>query len=217
MKRVPAFQMILRADNQQCMAAEVLSRWETAGQLLGPAAVGPSLDWAEVDLALVQQLAQITHELTDYPRLFINVSPQTLDAPAAHFDVWRNAVAKLQAAGHVSVVLEITEAVPDLPLASRWRALTELGVELALDDFGMAFSTPARLRDYPWTYCKFDVRRITGAGHDILFCQDNRIRAIAEQVESAALSQAASNLGITWQQGYYHHKPTVLGAMAWKK
>ncbi len=34
------------------------------------------------------------------------------------------------------LVIEITEGIQDASLASRWEALTEIGVELALDDYG---------------------------------------------------------------------------------
>ncbi len=83
-----------------------------------------------------------------------------------------------------------------MPLALRWEALTEIGVELALDDYGDKNSSLERLSRYDWHYCKFDARRLRSLEDysAILHCRRKGIQLIAEQVESFPLGRAPNYL-----------------------
>ena len=68
-----------------------------------------------------------------------------------------------------SLVLEVTERAldADLPRVTRTIArLRELGVRLAIDDFGSGYSSLASLRRHPVQQVKLDRSLVTGAGED---------------------------------------------------
>ncbi|ENO0818280.1 EAL domain-containing protein, partial [Proteus mirabilis] len=128
------------------------------------------------------------------------------------FKAWWRVVRDIAKNHSSRLVIEITEGIQDASLALRWEALTEIGVELALDDYGDKNSSLERLSRYDWHYCKFDARRLRSLEDysAILHCRRKGIQLIAEQVESFPLGESAKLLGLSWQQGFYHGKPAVM-------
>ncbi len=98
-----------------------------------------------------------------------------------------------------------------MPLALRWEALTEIGVELALDDYGDKNSSLERLSRYDWHYCKFDARRLRSLEDysAILHCRRKAYSSLLSRWR-ASHWESAKLLGLSWQQGFYHGKPAVM-------
>jgi lactose/cellobiose-specific phosphotransferase system IIC component len=118
------------------------------------------------------------------------------------------------------VELEITESstIEDSEGVNRTLAkLREIGVRLALDDFGMGFSSLLFLRRFRVETIKLDgsitrdilhnpisvdiVRSITALG------QAQQLEIVAEFVESQEQRIALANIGCDTFQGYYHSPP----------
>jgi diguanylate cyclase (GGDEF)-like protein/PAS domain S-box-containing protein len=116
--------------------------------------------------------------------------------------------------------LEITERElmrdPD-SARSVMRALSALGVRLAMDDFGSGMSSLGCLRDYPFHTIKIDKSFVTNLGHDahVLAVAHATVNVIgnlgmvsvAEGVESAEEVAILQGLGCGYAQGYFFGRP----------
>ncbi|EOX1519405.1 EAL domain-containing protein [Vibrio cholerae] len=208
----PAFQPIKDVGTGLFVAAEVLARWYDEGRVLTPSSLSSPPYWGLVDMEAARFILDNLHHCQDqYPTLFLNVSEQTLHSGVI-FKAWARVIQAIAKSRSLRLVIEITEGIKDASLASRWDALTEIGVELALDDYGDKNSSLERLSRYDWHYCKFDARRLCSLEDypAILHCRRKGIQLIAEQVESFPLGERAKLLGLSWQQGFYHGKPAVM-------
>jgi diguanylate cyclase (GGDEF)-like protein len=118
------------------------------------------------------------------------------------------------------LVLEVTESVfvEDEPYALELlERLREHGVGLALDDFGIGYSSVAYLRNVPFTVCKIDRSFTGGLGQDpradalcravLAMCDSLGLPAVAEGIEDldqvAMLRAAGCQLG----QGFALGRP----------
>ncbi len=117
--------------------------------------------------------------------------------------------------------LEITEsAVAEDPTAARvtLRALKRLGVRLAIDDFGVGFSSLSQIRQLPPVdVIKIDRSFISGLGRNredeaivasvISLARALEVETIGEGVETAEHARALRELGCDHAQGFYFARP----------
>jgi diguanylate cyclase (GGDEF)-like protein/PAS domain S-box-containing protein len=117
--------------------------------------------------------------------------------------------------------LEITEsAVAEDPTAARvtLRALKHLGVMLAIDDFGVGFSSLSQIRQLPpLDVIKIDRSFISGLGRNredeaivasiTSLARSLRVDTIGEGVESAEHAQRLQDLDCRYAQGFYFARP----------
>ena len=116
--------------------------------------------------------------------------------------------------------LEITEntAITDLPGArANLARLDQLGVRLAIDDFGAGNSTLAYFRWLPVSALKIDRSLVTGmldnpedaviVHSTIELAHDLGLKVVAEGVETAAVSERLAELGCDLVQGFHFGKP----------
>jgi diguanylate cyclase (GGDEF)-like protein len=111
----------------------------------------------------------------------VNVSARQLDDPGLLDDVQE--ALQLSGLDPSSLVLELTETALMRDVGDtivKLRALKELGIRIAVDDFGTGFSSLAYLRQFPI---------------DILKIDRSFVAAIAESAESAALVHTLVELG----------------------
>lgn len=117
------------------------------------------------------------------------------------------------------LTVELTETVDvhDITAAHRTvRSLQQLGVRVALDDFGAAYATFQRFRFLPFDLVKLDreimaaagsrvgaafVRAIVGLGEGL------GMDVVAEGIETSAQARVATQLGCTFAQGYLWSPP----------
>ncbi len=112
------------------------------------------------------------------------------------------------------LTIELTESVEvsDLTNAHHTvRALQQLGVEVALDDFGAAYATFQRLRFLPFDELKLDRAVMVGAASPVGTAfvramvelgQDLSMRVVAEGIETDDQARHARSLGCVHAQGY---------------
>jgi EAL domain-containing protein (putative c-di-GMP-specific phosphodiesterase class I) len=120
-----------------------------------------------------------------------------------------------------SLCLEITESAvmrdPEAALATL-TLVRELGVKIALDDFGVGFSSLAQLKEMlPLHALKVDRSFINGLDGDernsaivaavVMMATTLGVTAIAEGVETEAQVQQARALGCDVSQGYFFTQP----------
>lgn len=154
-------------------------------------------------------------------RLAVNVS-----AASARLDSWWDeAIARLRSnpAAARRLIVEITETAAFASISSAARftsALRELGCRIAIDDFGMGFSSVRSVLALSPDYVKVDAFFLHRAGqsarcrsalaHMIGLAGTLAAGVIVEGVETEADSRLVASLGADWQQGHYIHFPSTL-------
>jgi diguanylate cyclase (GGDEF)-like protein/PAS domain S-box-containing protein len=148
----------------------------------------------------------------------VNLSARQLQDPGIVDEV----SAALAAAGldPQSLILEITETAIMEQLDAAVTILTELrelGVRLALDDFGIGYSSLSYLQRLPVDILKIDrtfVSGVTGSTEDsalargiISLGQTLGLVTIAEGIETAEQLAALRELGCQFGQGYFFSRP----------
>ncbi len=199
------------------------------GQILAPA---PLIAAAEAS-GLIRDIDQwvLSHAIdlmASRPnlRLTVNLSARSLDNP--ELPVLLQGMLQQRGVKPGQLTLEITEtaALNQLTHAELLlNGIRQLGCKLALDDFGVGFSTFQYLKHLPVDYVKIDgsfIRTLDNSENDQLFVKamvevihGYGKLAVAEYVENEAILVRVDELGIDYAQGYYFGRPqpaeTALG------
>jgi diguanylate cyclase (GGDEF)-like protein len=222
------FQPIVRLADETPVAVEALARWTSRnGTAVSPetfvrAAEGAGLG-AELD-ALVLDLAcrEITAAGVDLT-VHVNVCASRLGAETLEESV----SASLERYGLPAdrLVVEITETVPVPDLAAgaaAIRRLQDLGVRVALDDFGAGYSSLTVLHALPVDLIKLDRALTTGVRPDrdaalcrslVGLCADLDVDVVAEGIETAEQTELVVRAGCPTAQGYRFGHPAPLSSL----
>ncbi len=155
----------------------------------------------------------------------VKVSPKQLVRDGFTTDVLR----ALQMSGldPSLLVLEIAETtvMEDRADASaRLQALKQLGVRIAIDDFGSGYAYRSDLQQMPIDFLKVD-RRSLDASEDedyrswlleaiLVFGRDLALTVVAKGVETAEEASKLQAMGCTMAQGYFLGEPAPVEALA---
>ncbi|MBT9569005.1 MAG: EAL domain-containing protein, partial [Thiobacillus sp.] len=150
-------------------------------------------------------------------RLAANLSGRSLDNP--ELPTLLQGMLQEYGVNPQQLILEITETAT-LNLTDAEILLTgirALGCKLALDDFGVGFSTFQYLKHLPVDYVKIDgsfIRTLDHSEDDRLFVKvlveaihGYGKLAVAEYVETPAILQWVTELGVDYAQGYHFGRP----------
>ncbi|MBI3431599.1 MAG: EAL domain-containing protein [Hydrogenophilales bacterium] len=150
--------------------------------------------------------------------LAVNLSARSLDNP--ELPALLQGMLEQQGVQPHQLILEITETATLNQMTHAEILLTgirALGCKLALDDFGVGFSTFQYLKHLPVDFVKIDgsfIRTLDHSEDDRLFVKAlvEAIHgygklAIAEYVETAAILQWVKELGVDYAQGYHFGRP----------
>jgi diguanylate cyclase (GGDEF)-like protein len=230
---VLVFQPIMAADGASIQAVEALLRWnDPARGMVSPAEFIPMLE----QTGLIVPVGEwVLREACRRMRLWntqgampvtlsVNVSP--MQFAESHFV--RQVLAALQATGLPprQLQLEVTEGLlldPTPEALRKMDALADSGVRLAVDDFGMGYSSLAYLKRFRLHSLKIDrlfvrdvprlpqdsaiVRAIVELAHAL------GLHVTAEGVETAEQHAALQRLGCDSMQGFLFARPMPADAM----
>jgi EAL domain-containing protein (putative c-di-GMP-specific phosphodiesterase class I) len=220
------FQPIYAGDARMLAGLEALVRWRH-----------PRLGWiAPPDLIAAAATAGLTESLLRYileqvcgmmqilrtrglpmVRVSINVSPREM----AQVPVDEIVIERLGALGMPSAMLEVEiteETALDIgAVQGKLQALSRAGIRVALDDFGIGYSSLSSLRQLRADRIKIDRSFVTG----LSTCDDKRglvlavlglgrllgLEMVAEGVESAEDLQSLQAMGCPFLQGYHLGRP----------
>jgi EAL domain-containing protein (putative c-di-GMP-specific phosphodiesterase class I) len=159
---------------------------------------------------------------SDYPTISVNLSAKQFQHPTIVEEVAR--ILAETGLPPACLTLEITEtAVMDDAESNRatLQRFKDLGVRLAIDDFGSGYSSLGYLKRFPVDMLKIDRAFIGGLGRDP---EDTAIveavtglasmlgmQVTAEGVETADQADRVRNLGCTLGQGFYFATPLPPG------
>ena len=231
---VPVYQPIFEISSGKEVAKEALARIQDKdGQLIEA--------YTFIDAAVELQLAHLidyqiikkmiircTENFIDTQNTlphFVNVSADLLRHPQLIKDIIDFATMKREECGQNNckekpIVIEITEQelLGDVTEVKNLLApFIDLGLPLAIDDFGSGYSSLTYLADLPVSYLKFDgslIKRvayedrarkiITGIQR---MAESLELITIAEHIEDQATLDVLREIGVAWGQGYFSAKP----------
>ena len=225
------YQPIVALESGRIVGTEALVRWEHPRRgLLVP---GEFLSVAE-DTGLILQigeevLREACHQLRAWQRRYpapkpltvsVNLSPRQLFGPELAAEI----LAETEI-DPTTLQLEITEGVMTSNDAnsanSTLRSLKDLHIQLAVDDFGMGYSSLSYLKRFPVDFLKIDRSFIAGLGQDtdgaskdaeivpamIDLTHALGLKAVAEGVETAEQLAQLQDMGCDFAQGNYFSEP----------
>lgn len=215
----PFLQPIHELRTGNLMAYEVLTRLKRGDGYVPADEFVPIAE----DLGLIREmdLFVIRKVLASVPRqvhLFLNISLNSFQSPEFFAD-FRALLHSPLASGR-PLTIELTERQTTEMGGDFLRLLGELragGVTIALDDFGVGYSTYSYLRQVRPDYVKIDgsfVQQVLANPHDRRIVAHIHelatsfgARSIAEHVEDEAIRQTLVDMGVDYAQGYLFGRP----------
>lgn len=231
------YQPEIDLTTKRVIGVEALVRWQHPQRgLVPPAEFIPAAEESGLivpigEWVLRQACAQLAAwrrdgTVRDEVRVAVNVSARQLSHP----DLPRAVAAALSTAQLEpdALCLEITESAlirdPQLALTNL-RAIKQQGVLIALDDFGVGFSSLSQIRDLPPVdVIKVDRSFTAGLGSSesdgavvaavLSLARSLGLVAVAEGVETENQLELLSELGCLVGQGFYFSRPQAADALA---
>jgi EAL domain-containing protein (putative c-di-GMP-specific phosphodiesterase class I) len=223
------YQPIVELGSGQVAGFEALVRWQHPERgLLHPIAFLPLAEEtgfiAEIDHWVWEQATQQLHEwqqkFPSTPRHFMSVNMSVSDlSDSSPFE------SILEIVGHAGIdpmdlVFEVTESVllEDTPRTMGFLGqLKDLGVGLALDDFGTAFSSLSYVRRFPFDRLKLDISftsELPQSTRSMLLVEEichlatsMKMKSIAEGIERQEQADVLRAMGCDCGQGYLFSRP----------
>jgi EAL domain-containing protein (putative c-di-GMP-specific phosphodiesterase class I) len=223
---VLAYQPVVRSRSRDVAFYEGLLRLRNrSGRLLPASVFIPASEKTGLVALLDQRVIELAaDELRRRPRikLSINASPASLTNPE-----WLGALRSHAALGNVfagRLIIEITESMALVDIkrtAATLDAVKQLGIEVAIDDFGSGHTSFRALRELPIDIIKIDGTFV----QDVDRSSDGRFfirtlvdlarhlgcRIVGEWVETEASAMIVEKLGVDYLQGRLLGAPRLLG------
>jgi diguanylate cyclase (GGDEF)-like protein/PAS domain S-box-containing protein len=229
------FQPVIDVLRRQVVGAEALVRWQhPGGGLVSPGRFVPTAEESRLIRPLGRWIVRQACEQHLQWReagfgalcVSVNVSPIELEDPGFLTHL-AEILSELGVEGRY-LELEITEATLMRDQAATTAVLhqvKQLGVRIALDDFGAGYSSLSDLKRLPIDTIKIDASFVRGLGRSpadreivraiLAVGRGLGLRVIAEGVETAEQLDALRSLGCTELQGHLLARPAP--ASMWRK
>jgi diguanylate cyclase (GGDEF)-like protein len=220
------YQPIVELDSAKPIGVEALVRWpQEDGSVLAPDAFIPLAE----ETGLMEPLGRLVFEaacrqvrawedegLTPYMSVNLSVHQLLLARlPSEFADIMATWGVKPE-----RFELEVTESVMMTDPARTEHIIGELhdrGMGIALDDFGIGYSSLSRLKHLPITTLKIDKDFVLGLSSDpsehtivrsiVQLAENLRVRAVAEGIETAEQQQVLQAMGCHYGQGFHFSRP----------
>lgn len=218
------FQPQMDVTSLKVVGIEVLLRWLNNGVLISPAEFIPIAEQSRLIIPIGAfvleksfEFANEFHKKHSEIEISINLSVEQL-----RFDIVVKQVEKLLQVYPINpskIVFEVTESLlvtstDEAVLVIK--ALKNMGFHIALDDFGMGYSSLSYLKTLPFDIIKIDRAFIKDypegdngsiAALIVHLGKDLNVKIIAEGVETIVQSDYLASIGCTCIQGFYYSKP----------
>ena len=229
------YQPIVKLETGEVIGAEALVRWQhpTRG-LVPPLEFIPLAEETGLIVPLGSWvLRQACRQLAEWQRLRGGGEPFVMNVNLSSRQLVREAIADEVAAAVDDsgiraswLVLEVTETVlmaDPVTAAVALGNIRDLGVRVALDDFGSGYSSLSHLRRFPIDIVKIDKSFVDDVAHEgaesaiargiIELGRAMQIQTVAEGIEVDEQAEILRTLGCELGQGFFFAKP--LAADAW--
>jgi EAL domain-containing protein (putative c-di-GMP-specific phosphodiesterase class I) len=213
----PYFLPVVRFDDGQVDHYELLIRMREGDELIPPGAFIPAAERFGLMPQLDQRVVELALDTLARRRdisLCVNISGRSLLDESLVRLVDKALRERGIAPARLAFEISEAAAVQDIVRAERWiHKIAALGCSVAIDDFGIGFSSFTHLRSLPVDRIKIDGSYIRGIHHS----PGNRaiVQAIhtlaealgkatvAEFVEQPEIAVIMREIGVTYGQGYF--------------
>ena len=219
------FQPIINTKHLACSGFEALLRWHHPQ--LGLILPETFLPYAEVVGAILPLGRWIFQQALDaYSKLnldelfFISINMSATEFTATDVGDFIISSMKKRAIPPNKLIIELTETVimkNPIIVAEKMKSLTDMGVRIAIDDYGIGYSSLSLLKQLPIEILKIDKAFVTDIGKNlndtiivkstIQLAHNLGIKVIAEGVETEEQFTFLQEHGCDYMQGYYFSKP----------
>lgn len=221
-------QPIIETDSKKIKHYEALIRLKGKdNSIITPAIFIPIAEQfgliSEIDRFVFKEVLKIISTVHD-TTIFINISGLSLTNNALLEYFEKSIIDSGIDSSHLNLGLEITEtaATKNFIEAQKWmEKFKKLGCKIALDDFGVGYTSFTYIRSLPIDYIKIDgsfVHNIDkDSSHKAIVQTINTLAVslgkdtIAEFVENEAVFKILKEMGVKYGQGYHLGKPESLG------
>ena len=219
------YQPIVELATSRVVGAEALVRWWRDGEVVAPreflgvaeesGLIVPLGEWV-----LRQACAQgaAWRRASWDVGVSVNLSGRQITAPG--FTARVSAILAETGLPSTALTVEVNERIlveEDGLIADRLAELHELGVRMAIDDFGIGYASLAYLRQVPLDIIKIDPSFVAGLGHDdtltlltktvVQVGRELGLRVIAEGIEQPRQLSALREMGCDYGQGFLVARP----------
>lgn len=229
------YQPLVDLTDGAVVGVEALARWQRGpDEWIPPAEFVPLAEGTGLIRRLGEQvLLQACRDVVTLNRqrpglpalgLAVNVSPRQLDDPG--FTDRLAAVLRTTGLPAPALTLEITEGalVEDTrEVIGRLSALRDIGVRIAVDDFGTHFASLAYLQRLPLDILKVDRAFVAGVhaargsapitSAIVRMARELGLRTVGEGIEDAAEAHWLREIGCDLGQGYHFGRPTDMAGL----
>ena len=218
-------QPIVDVLERRVLGVEIFLRWQhPSGRMISPGefiTVAEKSDLiTDIDRWVIEQVAAEAAASNPQVIFSLNVSSRFMASTGMSEFVRRSLTRNALAAGRIQVDVTETNVAADAnAVIDSIKRLHQMGVKVALDDFGSGYSSLAHLLKLSVSTIKID-RDMVGMvtepegrgviGAILAFAKRRGLTVVAEGVEQAAEEQALTELGCRFQQGYLHGHPAPL-------
>ena len=223
------YQPIVALGNEQVVGFEALVRWQHPERgLLHPTSFLPLAEETgfvvEIDRWVWEHATHQLHEwqqrFPSTPRHFMSVNMSVADLSDSGLFKSLSGIVRHASIDPADLVVEVTESVllDDTERTMKFLGqLKYLGVGLALDDFGTAFSSLSYLRRFPFDRLKLDISftsELPQSTRSMLLVEEichlskaMKMKSIAEGLERQEQADALRGMGCDYGQGHFFSRP----------
>lgn len=226
----PMFQPIVRLDGAPSIFGfEALARFRSPNPILDPEFLflyaGRKNRICELDAACLRRSLLHGAQLPKEAALFVNLHPAMFSEPQRWMDLVESAIEG--GLDPARLILEVTEqgSVDEPRVTSAvFDRIHRLGIRLALDDVGIAYSHLALIDRIRPAFVKISQHFGTGFEADATklklvrniasLARDFGCSVVLEGIETRATAEAAARVGIEYGQGFHFARPADASAFA---
>ncbi|MBB2991693.1 diguanylate cyclase (GGDEF)-like protein [Mycolicibacterium iranicum] len=220
------YQPVVRLPDERLVAVEALARWTAPNGIVIPpetfvavaesAGLGAMLDALVLDMACrdVEEAGLVDASI------HVNIGAARLGNP--NFEERVRRTLEHCEMDPARLVLEITETVPIVDLddaAAQIERFNDMGVKIALDDFGAGYNSLTYLHALPVDIVKLDRSLAVGSRPErdlalyrsvIGLCDDLGLDVVAEGIETRLQADTIHAAGCRFAQGHLFSKPVPM-------
>lgn len=220
------FQPMFNIKTGEVVACEALIRWKKEGRLISPMAFIPIAEETGIIIPLGRWvIEEACKTLKHWQRRYnvalpiaVNVASQQFADPSLVPDIKQLSL-RYQIEPHL-LEFEITETslMNDIELAiNKLEQLKSAGFSIAVDDFGIGYSSLSYLKHLPITTMKIDRCFVNDLPHEspiastiLMLGQQLNLHIVAEGIENEAQLNWLKQMNCEIGQGFYYSQPLPL-------
>ncbi|GAB6073370.1 EAL domain-containing protein [Nautilia lithotrophica] len=218
------YQPIIENSTQKIVKYETLVRIQYNNEIIPPAkfidVAKQGVYYSKITEIVLSEAFDIVKKFKDYD-ISINISEIDIEKEIVRELIYEMLRDNKEFAKYVTFeLLEDADVEKYDVLEEFITKIKNLGVTIAIDDFGSGYSNFIRLINYKPDFLKLDGTLIKDIHKDkfsysvvksiVEFAKANNIKTIAEFVENEEIFKKVKELGIDYSQGYYFGKPERL-------